>query len=439
MIKNFGSGEIIKGSDVQLTVYFGLCCADIDMEQASSITVDFYTTPAGAAIEKNEGDIVLDEENPQIGYVVLQAGELDTLDDGVISYTAKVDGFIKEVQTQYYLKTPIDYVPTEFVDYEEVEQMIEDALSGFTPEIPIASSAQTGVVKIGSGITVDADGTISAQGGGSSATKYVLNLMTQQERAALYTELMAYRDVDTYVGISSGFPAEQYNFYAWANDDAIRIVVPEFQDRYNGFIPMGLAVLHPDDYGGAAFFTGVVGNRLGDGGICKININLTSDGSIDIRKKLLFIPGVVPYGFSFPDNGLPAYDVANQKFGFTNFPNQLGNPDTWLRDIDITSATVSIVRSSWVENFYANGSFFADASRAYATPCFKFCIWNGSSGDVYSYPSIYIEPIPQITVDGRTFERKAYFTYTKKDGSRFMISMLLNDSGYGTQFTYTAL
>ena len=59
---------------------------------------------------------------------------------------------------------------------------------------------------------------------------YVLNLMTNEERAALYDELVAFYPEGS-IFPSSGFPAERYNFYCYFNSG---------QDGGNGFIVLRL-------------------------------------------------------------------------------------------------------------------------------------------------------------------------------------------------------
>ena len=64
--------------------------------------------------------------------------------------------------------------------------------SGSTYVLPTATANRLGGVKIGSGITVENDGTISVSGGSSSVKAYILNTMSQAELAALYNELVVY-------------------------------------------------------------------------------------------------------------------------------------------------------------------------------------------------------------------------------------------------------
>lgn len=117
----------------------------------------------------------------------------------------------------------------------------------------------------------------SLTGGTGGPTTYVLNLMTQQERAALYAELAPYRWVQKYMAISSGFPVQDYAFYYFAGEETS----DGWNDGARGFVPMQLAAIHPDDYGGACFFTGTVKSRQGNNEILWVRYIVTSTGEVD--------------------------------------------------------------------------------------------------------------------------------------------------------------
>ena len=75
--------------------------------------------------------------------------------------------------------------------------------------LPVASQSTLGGVKIGSGISIDSGGTISAEGGGSGQFIIVdFDAMTQQERADLVTTLNA---LDS--GGSGSTINQTYQFY----------------------------------------------------------------------------------------------------------------------------------------------------------------------------------------------------------------------------------
>lgn len=117
----------------------------------------------------------------------------------------------------------------------------------------------------------------SLTGGTGGPTIYVLNLMTQQERADLYAELAPYRWQEQYLAVSSGFPAQDYAFYFYAGEETS----DGWNDGARGFVPLQLVAIHPDDYGGACFFTGTVKSRQGNNKILWVRYIITSTGEVD--------------------------------------------------------------------------------------------------------------------------------------------------------------
>lgn len=117
----------------------------------------------------------------------------------------------------------------------------------------------------------------SLTGGTGGPNVYVLNLMTQQERANLYAELAPYRWQEQYMAVSSGFPVQDYAFYYYAGEETSE----GWQDGDRGFVPMQLTAIHPDDYGGALFFTGTAKSRQNNNEILWVRYNITSTGEVD--------------------------------------------------------------------------------------------------------------------------------------------------------------
>lgn len=272
------------------------------------------------------------------------------------------------------------------------------------------------------------------EGGSAGGPKlYILNEMTQAERKDLYDEIVPYGLNSGYNGVSSAFTANDYAFYVYLGNGHNW----DIGDQYNGTVQMYVDYIHPDDYGGAVFFTGIVGSRQSSGDAAKkIRFIIDYQGNIDKDTVTIGAPDVSPFGFSYPDNGRLAYDVVNQKFVFINWYD----PYSWIRDVDTTGVTESIINNDWVDAFYDKGMFYASDRNAYATPNLAMTIVSGASVEIYAFPSIYVETLtPSIDVDGYRFYKKYYFTYTKKDGSRFIVSMLLNNESRGAQLTYSSV
>lgn len=159
----------------------------------------------------------------------------------------------------------------------QVETLSSSTVNGLETAQNAANSANT----LASSAYTRADAAYnlaeSLTGGTGGPTTYVLNLMTQQERAALYAELAPYRWVQKYMAISSGFPVQDYAFYYFAGEETS----DGWNDGARGFVPLQLAAIHPDDYGGACFFTGTVKSRQGDNEILWVRYNVTSTGEVD--------------------------------------------------------------------------------------------------------------------------------------------------------------
>lgn len=131
-----------------------------------------------------------------------------------------------------------------------------------------ASAYQLGVVKVGSGLTIDGNGVLSVSGGSSSGPAiYYFNQMSQAELTALYTELVAYKDQDGYV--VSGFPAANYTFLIYHNGN-----------DFSGYVPLNLCGFS-QDAGGSAIFSGSFEDIWWDlQRIYRFNIQITYDGTV---------------------------------------------------------------------------------------------------------------------------------------------------------------
>ena len=106
---------------------------------------------------------------------------------------------------------------------------------------------------------------------------YVLNLMTQEERANLYAEIAPYRWQEQYMAVSSGFPVQDYAFYYFAGEETSE----GWNGGDRGFVPLQLTAIHPDDYGGALFFTGTAKSRQNNNEILWVRYIITSTGEVD--------------------------------------------------------------------------------------------------------------------------------------------------------------
>lgn len=131
MINNFGKGTILKGSDCELVITVSTCCHSVDMADVQNFSCAFYTESGGQAVMKHKEDFVFEG---RYGIVHFQEQELDQLPDGVVRYTLKYDDTTLERNSNYYLKTPIGYTPMDFVSRDEVESLVNEAMSGISQD-----------------------------------------------------------------------------------------------------------------------------------------------------------------------------------------------------------------------------------------------------------------------------------------------------------------
>ena len=129
MLSYFGKGEILKGSACDIKVMVFPC--GVTSGSVSDFTCAFYTE-SGVSIEKAFSDFEFDG---RYGTVHFESGELDSLADGTIRYKAEyfvepADLYVMQRASGYYLKTPVDYTPIDFVSRDELDQAVASAMTG---------------------------------------------------------------------------------------------------------------------------------------------------------------------------------------------------------------------------------------------------------------------------------------------------------------------
>ena len=135
-------------------------------------------------------------------------------------------------------------------------------------------------VKIGEGLAFSGDTIVVSGGTGGGPEVYLLNKLSQQELLDLYDLIKSYYDDNT-SSFTSAWTEDAYAFYIDLreyNDQQTYNVA----DHYEGFFPMTVARCHPSDYGGAVMFTGVEGDRDGNGHLINIRFVIASDGTTDV-------------------------------------------------------------------------------------------------------------------------------------------------------------
>lgn len=146
----------------------------------------------------------------------------------------------------------------------------------------VTVNVDTGAVdlKIGDGLAFSGDTLVTSGGSSSGPEVYLLNKLSQQELLDLYDLIKSYYDDNT-SSFTSAWTEDAYAFYIDLRDynDQQSYNVA---DHYEGFFPMTVARCHPSDYGGAVMFTGVEGDREGNGHLINIRFIIASDGTTDV-------------------------------------------------------------------------------------------------------------------------------------------------------------
>lgn len=283
--------------------------------------------------------------------------------------------------------------------------------------LPTASTSTKGGVKVGSGLTIDSDklsvnigdglafsGNTIVVSGISSNTKVVmLNKLSQQERLDLYNELAALYDYNAN-GWSSAYTEDMYAFYldlrTYADQEEAQTA-----DRYEGFYPMECCRMHPTDYGGAAFFTGVEQDRQGNGQLICIRFIIDYQGNVDgpstwWNNPPSDIPSIGPVSFGNDSRGGLTYDADNDQFLYDNGTVATGDTSNYVEDI--------------IDFAYLNSLFNRDGKY----DGFRFLINSHvlnvqSSGETHYYtqPSLAKKPITGYTIGDYTFVWEFTFKY----------------------------
>ena len=157
-------------------------------------------------------------------------------------------------EANQYTDEQVESALTEAKNYtdEQVESALTEA-KGYTDEqVESALTEAKGYTdeQVESALTEAKNYTDGQIEGLDIPKTYVLNLMTNEERAALYEELVQYEQVGTHAP-SDDFPAEKYNFYIYRKNG---------YDGGAGFVPMNFIGIRT---GSSAKFVGIVTGYVG--------------------------------------------------------------------------------------------------------------------------------------------------------------------------------
>lgn len=132
---NLNGGRIYKGSIAQIDVFLYPAC----YTGVTDVVANFYTV-SGQSIQKT--DMVIEDG---IATVLFQAVEIETFEDGLlrynVSYVKDEQTHTQDMETRWFIKTPIPYTPIDYVTSDELEQSVVDAITSDT----VVSEIQTQV------------------------------------------------------------------------------------------------------------------------------------------------------------------------------------------------------------------------------------------------------------------------------------------------------
>ena len=118
MICNMNGGRIYKGSIAEIEVFLYPAC----YTGVTDVVANFYTT-TGQSIQKSDMEI-----EDGIGTVLFQAVELESFEDGLLRYNVSYvkDGqtYTKDMETRWFIKTPMPYTPIDYVTSDELEEQV---------------------------------------------------------------------------------------------------------------------------------------------------------------------------------------------------------------------------------------------------------------------------------------------------------------------------
>ena len=215
MTCNLTGGRIYKGSIAEITVPMFPRCYTGETED---LVANFYTTPGGTSIEfsVSAGTIELDGVN---GTVVFQVPQLGVLDDGQLRYnTACGEDYNRDWETRWFVTTPNDFQPVEYITSANVETVVESLMDDY---LTVSAASDTYATKqmltaATSGLTTSAQvqSIVTAATTGFTTTAQVESIMTAATSglvtsAQMETTLNDYAKLEDIPSLD-GYATEQY-------------------------------------------------------------------------------------------------------------------------------------------------------------------------------------------------------------------------------------
>ena len=131
----------------------------------------------------------------------------------------------------------------------------------------------------------------------------LLNNLSQSELLDLYDELTAMYDYDN-MAFTSAFNASNYAFYLDLTDSTKQNTIGVYDRNYEGWFPVLLNYVNPNDYdGGAIYFTGVEGRQDGNGYLYNIRFVVTNHGETEANAWVINPPQLDQYNIQITSGG----------------------------------------------------------------------------------------------------------------------------------------
>lgn len=257
MVNFFGKGEIVKGSDCDILIFLFPCYVDTSTVQ--DLNCLFYTA-SGVSIEKTQEDFTFSGSSAAVH---MRAGELDTLEDGVLRYTANYvygedqSAMTVERASNYYLKTPVEYTPAEFVTKdeldsavasamtssavtEEIQEVVEDIISGVSGDIQELSASTVNIESGLSALSAYTESIVVPDMSGYTTTAVTAELSAATSGIAVNVETLSAAtsgmavDLQTLSGVTSGISSDLQTLQTSAvTSTSIHIIWTGSQAQYD--------------------------------------------------------------------------------------------------------------------------------------------------------------------------------------------------------------
>ena len=175
---NLNGGRIYKGSSAQIDVFLYPAC----YTGVTDVVANFYTV-SGQSIQKT--DMVIEDG---IATVLFQAVEIETFEDGLlrynVSYVKDEQTHTQDMETRWFIKTPIPYTPIDYVTTANVTDVVENLITGDT------------------GVSTEIQAQIDASVSGKADTSAVTqSLNTKQDRLTAGANISIVNNVISATGI----------------------------------------------------------------------------------------------------------------------------------------------------------------------------------------------------------------------------------------------